>query len=178
MEDKKFWMNDKYYAITLKIENEKQNALDWEFFKSKNYFDRMKDYKYSIKLTYGKNDGNMLKTENLRYFVDEIIKQRNSCELVTADGGIELKTDSEYALQELYNVKLFFSEAITAFACQKIDGVFIMKIYESFFDNTIDILRLLTLYYKKVKITKPHMSRPASSERLFFLEFKKSSIIF
>ncbi len=32
MLDQKYWLKDNYYAITLKIENENQNALDWEYF--------------------------------------------------------------------------------------------------------------------------------------------------
>jgi hypothetical protein len=41
----------------------------------------------------------------------------------------------------------------------------IIKIYDSFFDITNQILMLLTFYYQTVSINKPHTSRPANSER-------------
>lgn len=170
MNKQSFWYEDNYHSITLKIPKDAGNfALDWDYPKSHKYFERMRKFGYKLNLGYGKGDGNMLKTENLWYFVNEQVKEK--CELVTADGGIELKTDEQYALQELYNVKLFFSETITALACQKLEGTFIMKIYDSFFDITIDILVLLTQYYERVRITKPHTSRPASSERYFKYSF-------
>lgn len=166
-----YWTNDNYYSITLRIKPGSQynRALDWEHFKSKKYVKSLKSHKYKVQLSYGTGDGDMLNTENLRYFVETDLKN-SKCELVTADGGIELCTDEEYEYQELYNVKLFYSEAITAMACQAIGGKFIMKIYDSFFDTTIDILTLLTLYYGRVRITKPLTSRPASSERYLVCE--------
>lgn len=144
-------------------------ALDWEHFKSKSYFNSLRKNKYNILLSYGNGDGDMLNTDNLRYFLEKDLKYKK-CELVTADGGIELYTDEEFEYQELYNVKLFYAEATTAMACQKEGGTFIMKVYDSFFNPTIDILVLLTQYYEKVQITKPHTSRPASSERYLVCE--------
>ena len=165
------WTDDKYYSITLRVKKESQynRALDWEHYKSKKYFGALKYQKYKINLSYGTGDGDMLNTENLNYFIEKDLGNAK-CELVTADGGIELTTDEEYEYQELYNVKLFFSEAITAMACQALGGKYIMKIYDSFFDTTIDILTLLTIYYERVRITKPHTSRPASSERYLVCE--------
>ena len=40
-----------------------------------------------------------------------------------------------------------------------------MKIYDSIYDLTIDLLILLNHFYSQFDITKPHTSRPASSER-------------
>lgn len=166
-----YWNDDDYYSITLKIKKNSMynRALDWDHFKSKSYFNSLRRNKYKILLSYGEGDGDMLNTNNLRYFLEKDLKYKK-CELVTADGGIELYTDEEFEYQELYNVKLFYAEATTAMACQKEGGTFIMKVYDSFFNPTIDILVLLTQYYEKVQITKPHTSRPASSERYLVCE--------
>jgi len=166
-----YWTLDNYFSITLRVKEQSQynKSLDWEHYKCKQYFNSLSNQNYKILLSYGIGDGNMLNTENLKYFIENDLKNEK-CELVTADGGIELNTDEEYEFQELYNVKLFFSEAITAMACQAIGGKYIMKIYDSFFDVTIDILILLTMYYERVRITKPHTSRPASSERYLVCE--------
>lgn len=167
-----YWTFDKYNSITLKInKNSMYNrALDWDHYKSKSYFSSLiRKHKFRVNLSYGQGDGDMLNTDNLRYFIEKDLKNEK-CELITADGGIELYTDEEYEYQELYNVKLFFAEVITAMACQKDGGTYIMKIYDSFFNVTIEILILLTLYYEKVSITKPHTSRPASSERYLVCE--------
>ena len=166
-----YWALDNYFSITLRVKEQSQynRSLDWEHYKCKQYFNSLCNQNYKVLLSYGIGDGDMLITENLKYFIEEDLKNAK-CELVTADGGIELNTDEEYEYQELYNVKLFFSEAITAMACQAIGGKFIMKIYDSFFDVTIDILILLTMYYGRVRITKPHTSRPASSERYLVCE--------
>jgi len=107
----------------------------------------------------------MFKLENLQHFIEKDLKGQK-CEIVTADGGgIESSSGDQYEMQELYNVKLFYTEAITCLACQKLGGAFILKIYEIFYDLTIQILFLLSQHYKSVKIIKPHNSRPASSER-------------
>jgi len=166
-----YWTDDNYYSITLRMKKHSQynRALDWDHYKSKQYFYCLRANKYKVVLSYGTGDGDILNTANLQHFLENDLKNKK-CQLVTADGGIELSTDEEFEFQELYNVKLFFSEAVTAMACQELGGKFIMKIYDSFFDITIEILMLLTLYYGKVRITKPHTSRPASSERYLVCE--------
>lgn len=131
-----FWKADSYTAITLKIPKENaQNASDWDHPRGREYFDRMKNYEYKINLTYGGEDGNMLKTSVLKHFALEDLKGQK-CELVTGDGGIEVSGD-EYDVQELCNAKLFFSEIITALSVQKKRGAFVLKIYDSFHNVTI-----------------------------------------
>ncbi len=53
---------DKYYAITLKIDENTRNAKDWSDFRAKNHFDQMKELGYKIKLSYGQTKtGDLLK---------------------------------------------------------------------------------------------------------------------
>lgn len=110
----------------------------------------------------------MLNTDNLRYFIEKDLKNQK-CELVTGDGGIEVSGEA-YDLQELCNVKLFYSEILTAFSINTKGGTFILKIYDSFFELTLQLLELLCRFYKNVNLTKPLTSRPASSERYVVCE--------
>ena len=52
-----------------------------------------------------------------------------------------------------------------ALCSQKNDGVFVLKIFDCFYHNTLDLMYLLCSCYKKVYITKPQTSRYANSEK-------------
>ncbi len=159
------WKNDTYNAITLKS-SKGSNIMDWDSQKASKYFNARKKEGYSINLSYGdpnKNDGNLLDIDNIVGFTETI--GSNKCHLVTADGGIELETDEDYLLQELNNVKLFFSEVLLALSIQEKDGTFILKIYDVYYDITLQIIELLSIYYEKIIIIKPRTSRPANSEK-------------
>lgn len=53
---------DKYYAITLKIDENTRNAKDWSDFRAKAHFEQMRNIGYKIKLSYGQNKtGDLLK---------------------------------------------------------------------------------------------------------------------
>jgi len=157
------WKKDHYYAITLKSTNESQQ-LDWEWGKSSNYFTKKKKDGYNIELSYGNNTGNLLDIDNITAFSEKVL-EKNKCHLVTADGGIELKSDLEYSMQELANAKLFFSEILTALTIQAEDGIFILKIYDIYCDLTIQMIILLSIYYDEIHLIKPKTSRPANSEK-------------
>jgi hypothetical protein len=76
----------------------------------------------------------------------------------------------EYEVQELCCTKLFFAEILYAFSVQSIGGTFVLKIYDSFNTLTAQLLSLLCLHYSSVRLTKPLLSRPASSERYLLCE--------
>jgi hypothetical protein len=52
-----------------------------------------------------------------------------------------------------------------ALLMQKQGGSFILKIFDSFMRHSIDILYILSSFYDKVYIIKPHTSRYANSEK-------------
>jgi 23S rRNA U2552 (ribose-2'-O)-methylase RlmE/FtsJ/DNA-directed RNA polymerase subunit E'/Rpb7 len=175
--EKKWESNDVYHAITLKKTHPKDFTLDWEFRKANDFFNKKKKEGNDINLTYGSpgGDGNLLDIKNIKHFVQQTIGEDGSkkCQLVTADGGIGLETDEAYELQELANCKLFFSEIITALNVQEIGGSFILKVYDMYYDLTLQLIYLLSAYYEKIKITKPRTSRPANSEKyLICIGFK------
>ena len=79
---------DKFYSITLKIDENTRNAKDWSDFRAKSYFQSMKDIGYSIKLSYGETGtGDLLLPQNADYFADKDLESKKSY-LVTGDGGI------------------------------------------------------------------------------------------
>lgn len=89
---------------------------------------------------------------------------------MTGDGGIECIGDKEFDYQEVFNVKLFLGEIITALKVQEMDGRFILKIYDCSFELTKQLLALLCVFYKKVTIIKPVTSRPGNSEKYMLCE--------
>lgn len=157
------WKHDNYYAITLKNTKELP-VMDWDSDIVSKYFSKMNANGYDINLSYGKGSGNLLDINNIEHFTNVDIKEAK-CQLVTADGGIELETDEEYSLQELANAKLFFAEILTALTIQAKDGIFILKIYDVYYDLTLQMILLLSMHYDQIIVIKPRTSRPANSEK-------------
>lgn len=157
------WITDRYNTITLKSTT-KVKTLDWDnYFDGKNYFDKVIQKGYQINRSYGLHqDGDLTNIENIEYFSNEI--GENKCQLITGDGGISLE-DEEYGRQELLNTTIFLSEILTALYNQAEGGSFILKIYEMYYDLTIQLIHILTLYYTGLIIIKPKTSRPANSEK-------------
>ena len=60
---------------------------------------------------------------------------------------------------------MLFAQTCFALTMQKHGGTFILKIFDCFMQHTSDILCILTSFYNKVFITKPHTSRYANSEK-------------
>jgi hypothetical protein len=60
---------------------------------------------------------------------------------------------------------LLFAQIVYALTLQKKGGHFTLKMFDCFFASTIDLMYILTAFYKKVYITKPNMSRYANSEK-------------
>ena len=84
-------------------------------------------------------------------------------DLITADGGFDFSVD--YNNQELNIIRLLFSQIAYALCMQKKGGNFILKIFDCFMQQTIDLLYILSSFYENVYITKPQTSRYANSEK-------------
>ena len=81
------------------------------------------------------DDGDLLRAETIDFFAD-VSLNKQKCDFITADGGIDVSEDYQFEHQELYNFKLFFAEMIAAFQIQKSKGHFVMKIYDCYYDLT------------------------------------------
>jgi 23S rRNA U2552 (ribose-2'-O)-methylase RlmE/FtsJ len=104
--------------------------------------------------------GDILSIENFEYCYK---KYRSSMDLITADGGFDFSTD--FNNQELQIVDLLFAQIAFALVMQKPGGNFVLKIFDCFYHCTIDLLALLSSFYKTVYITKPQTSRSGNSEK-------------
>jgi len=106
------------------------------------------------------NTGNILSYDNFLYCTE---KYGSSMEFITADGGFDFSLD--FNNQESTISNLLFAQICYALTMQKEDGVFILKIFDCFMQQTIDLLYLLSSFYKKTYICKPNTSRYANSEK-------------
>jgi hypothetical protein len=132
--------NDLYIGMTL-IDN---NIDTPKWNKIKNFLTHNKN----IVLEYGpNNDGNLYKKYNLEY-----IKQHHSSQydFITADGGFDFSID--FNKQEQNSINLIFCEMLYALILQKIGGSFVLKVFDCFHLNTIQILYILSYFYEKVYI--------------------------
>lgn len=153
--------NDVLYGMTLI--NNKKEIPGWK--KINNLLNKNKN----IKLVNGiDNTGNLYNVDN-HIFLETTIP--NKCDLITGDGGFDFSID--YNLQEFLAHKLIFSQVICALSIQKINGSFICKFFDINSLISIQIIYILSIYYKHVYIFKPVTSRPANSEKYIICkEFK------
>ena len=118
--------------------------------------------RFKINTLYGiKNNGDICDFTNIISMIYRI--GRNSCELVTGDGGFDYSSD--YSNQEKNSLKLIRCEIFLALNIQKIGGNFICKIFDTFHIETIKLLYILNLVYEKVYLYKPRTSRNSNSEK-------------
>tara|TARA_B100000963_G_scaffold361442_1_gene396891 strand:+ start:993 stop:2213 length:1221 start_codon:yes stop_codon:yes gene_type:complete len=145
---------DKYYGITL-IDKRDKNIPSWDKCSKV-----MKKYKNIQILTGPSKDGDLYNIDNLRYIYNNF---RNSIDFITGDGGVDYSED--FNNQEQLTINLISSQVIYAIIMQKLKGNFILKIFDCFHENTINIIYLLGIFYEKVSISKPDTSRSANSEK-------------
>ena len=104
--------------------------------------------------------GNIISLSNFEHCVS---KYKNTCELITADGGFDFSCD--FNNQETMVARLLVAEMGFALALQKPGGHFILKVFDTFTKPTIDIMYVLCNLYSEVYVSKPCTSRYANSER-------------
>jgi len=146
--------NDKYYGMTL-IDDTNYNVPGWK--KSK-YF--LANNPNVIIETGIEQNGDLTRAENL---IDCFNKYQGQMTMITGDGGFDFS--SQYPQQEQISKHLIFCQTAFAIAMQKKGGTFILKMYDTFTQFSIDILYLLSILYDTVYIIKPNTSRFANSEK-------------
>ena len=87
---------------------------------------------------------------------------KNSCSIVTADGGFDYTSDFE---QELSSYKLFYSEIMIALNIQSTGGTFICKLFDLFYYSSLQLIYILYLSYETISFIKPSTSRQSNSEK-------------
>jgi 23S rRNA U2552 (ribose-2'-O)-methylase RlmE/FtsJ len=146
---------DSYVGMTLLDDVSDNNVPAW---KKSEHFLRMNP---NVRLENGATGtGDILSIAN---FDDCVSKYGSSMNIITADGGFDFSND--FNNQENHIVKLLFAQACYAICLQKKGGHFVLKIFDCFMEHTIDVLYILSAFYKNVYITKPNTSRYANSEK-------------
>ncbi len=146
---------DTYTGITIIDENNSQNVPGWK--KTKHFLNQHKN----VLIEYGSDKtGNILSIDNFVYCKD---KYGSSMDLITGDGGFDFSED--FNNQEINIASLLFAQIAYALCLQKKNGRFILKIFDSFTQHTVDLLYILSSFYEKVYISKPYTSRYANSEK-------------
>jgi 23S rRNA U2552 (ribose-2'-O)-methylase RlmE/FtsJ len=146
---------DIYYGMTILNDSNDPNVPGWK--KIKHFLQKHKN----VNLEYGvDNTGDILNIDNFVYIKE---KYGSSMDVVTGDGGFDFSSD--FNQQETSISKLLFAQVVYALCLQKEGGTFILKIFDSFMQHTIDLLYILSSFYEKTYIMKPHTSRYANSEK-------------
>ena len=147
--------SDYYIGMTLMDNNNDPNIPSWK--KSEAF---LKQNKNVFIETGSTGTGDLLNIDNF----DSVVKKyHNSMHLVTADGGFDFSTD--FNNQENTIFKLLMAQACYAICTQIEGGAFVLKLFDCFLSNTVDLLYLLSSCYNQVYITKPQTSRYANSEK-------------
>lgn len=146
---------DRYYGMTL-LDNTNDDMIPaWK--KSNHFLDENRNVHIE---TGADRTGNLLSLENLKYCKE---KYGSSMNFITADGGFDFSLD--FNNQEQNMTRLLFAQICFALCMQSFNGSFILKIFDCFTEATMDMITLLSSFYKKVYITKPNTSRAANSEK-------------
>lgn len=147
--------NDKYIGITLLDDINDINIPSWK--KSQEFLNNNPN----VFIENGKDEtGNILSIDNFKHCVE---KYGSSMNILTGDGGFDFSMD--FNSQESSITKLLFAQICYAVCLQKENGCFVLKIFDCFMPHSIDLLYLLSSFYKSTYICKPQTSRYANSEK-------------
>jgi len=159
--------DDVYIGMSLLDDKNDPNIPGWK--KTENFLRHNKN----VYIERGKDGtGDILSIEN---FIECKNKYASSMSIVTGDGGFDFSID--FNKQEMNISKLLFAQVCYALILQKRGGCFVLKIFDCFMKQSVDILHILTSFYDKVYIIKPNSSRYANSEKYIVCKgFLHSSI--
>jgi 23S rRNA U2552 (ribose-2'-O)-methylase RlmE/FtsJ len=147
--------HDSYIGMTILDDKSDPNIPAWK--KTQNFLQKNPN----VYIERGKDKtGDILKLENFVYCKE---KYGSSMELITGDGGFDFSVD--FNNQEVHISDLLMAQVFYALVMQKKGGSFILKIFDSFMNHTLDLLYILSSFYECVHIIKPYTSRYANSEK-------------
>jgi hypothetical protein len=108
-----------------------------------------------------RDDGNMYNINVLNNFISKV--GRHSCQFVTADGGFDFSSD--FNNQEQQSTLLLLCEIYTAINIQGENGHFLLKVFDIFSQQSVQLISTCSMFYKRMHIIKPKTSRPGNSEK-------------
>jgi DNA-directed RNA polymerase subunit E'/Rpb7 len=113
--------------------------------------ERQEDYKFTVIA----KDMHKGYNEIYKDFVTDV---QGEYDIITANGGNKNVFEKD-------NFKTFIEEVLIAIKHQSEGGTFIMKIYDMFTDNTVELINLLRYFYGKVTIITPILADPLDGEK-------------
>lgn len=117
-----------------------------------------------VVISYGEDGtGDIYNLENQEHFIQAIVPKK--VHLFTADGGFDFKMD--YKRQEQIAFRLIVASFAMAFETLALQGVCIIKLFDTFGNATHEFLSYVSGCFKEWTLYKPAMSRPCNSERYF-----------
>ena len=146
---------DEYYGMTIIYDETDDNVPAWH--KTSHFLSQHPN----VNIEYGIDQtGNLLHIENFEYCVK---KYGASMDLVTADGGFDFSKDFNH--QEISITNLLWGQVCYALCLQAKGGSFVLKIFDVFYEHTVDILYILSAFYEEVNVCKLRTSRVGNSEK-------------
>lgn len=151
---KKKFMGRNDNIVTVSLFDESDNGVPKYIFKNKHNF--------NVKTYYGrKGNGDLYDVDNILSIDGQLNGKRYN--FVTADGGLDFSKD--FNNQEKLIFKLLFIETITALMYLEDKGTFILKIFDILNQNTMELLYIISIFFERVVIYKPYLSRNSNSEK-------------
>ena len=146
---------DQYTGMTILADENDDNVPAW---RKSEYFLKANP---NVHIENGADKtGNILKLDNFDHCV---ALYGGSMDFITGDGGFNMSDDFNH--QELTIFKLIWGQISYALALQKPGGHFVLKIFDSFFQATIDVMYILSAFYEEVHVVKLRTSRIGNSEK-------------
>ena len=147
--------NDVYIGMTIMDDFNDSNIPGWK--KSEAFLKNNEN----VYIECGEDEtGNILSLANFDFCKK---KYGSSMDFITGDGGFDFSMD--FNKQEISISQLLFAQVCYALVLQKKGGTFVLKLFDSFMQHTVDILYILSSFYDKVYLIKPQTSRYANSEK-------------
>ena len=158
--------NDNLYGFTQKSQSQTQSqtqsqsqsgdVIDWDTkIKRLDMSSREFFAKYYPKTNIGLSYENPLQ---------EVQTPIPEAEIITANGSVKVEK-GEYEYHEIKQHFMLLSEILTAIKIQKIGGIFILKIFDIFTNNTAKYIQLLASMYEQLYLIKPRTVRQTTSEK-------------
>lgn len=115
-----------------------------------------------INITYGATDtGDLLLLQNIDYFVEKYGEKK--AHIYTADGGFDFSSD--FNAQEETILPLLTAEFYLGLKSICRGGTILVKIFDTTLRPTLELLWLVTRYFRTWSIIKPRTSRGGNAER-------------
>jgi len=115
-----------------------------------------------INITYGADDtGDLLKLENLDNYIERMGEDK--AHLYTADGGFDFSSD--FNAQEETILPLLTAEFYVGMKSIQRGGILIVKIFDTTLRPTLELLWVVSRFFREWTIVKPRTSRAGNAER-------------